>query len=208
LRWLAALLAASAIGLTVLHVVTPRLPVNRWTLAVAGKFLIAPPAKPDFEFLSVRPVWQGQSLGTLLHHAALANYNRGLVPWKLEDQTYRDYVLSPQIDPAVTGGMNWRRQLWEHFYPRVRRDDNPMSTAQIVVRHLRERVGISPDHSARTAVETIWTQGMTDEAGFEQIYVAALRSVGIAARLDDHKQAEMLSDGKWQPAPRPLMTSW
>jgi hypothetical protein len=83
-----------------------------------------------------------------------------------------------------------------------------MAAAQVVVRFLRERVGISSDYPYRVGVETIWTQGMTDEAGFDRIYVAALRSVGIAARLNDRKQTELLSDGKWQPAPRPLITTW
>ena len=80
--------------------------------------------------------------------------------------------------------------------------------ARIVARCLRQRVGISPNYPHRVGVETIWTQGMTDEAGFEWVYVAALRSVGIAARLGDRRQTEILAEGKWQLAPRPLVTSW
>jgi hypothetical protein len=49
---------------------------------------------------------------------------------------------------------------------------------------------------------------LTDPVGFEKIYVAALRSVGIAARLNAGAQAELFADGKWQPAPRPIIDSF
>ena len=45
---------------------------------------------------------------------------------------------------------------------------------------------------------------MTDMAGFERIYVAALRSVGIAAQLGAQGQAEVWTGAVWQVAPRPL----
>ena len=46
---------------------------------------------------------------------------------------------------------------------------------------------------------------MTDERGFERIYVAALRSVGLAARLSSAEgRAEVWSGRDWQSAPRPL----
>ena len=34
---------------------------------------------------------------TLLEHVELANYNRGLVNWKVDEQVYREFVLSAQI---------------------------------------------------------------------------------------------------------------
>ncbi|MCC6819121.1 MAG: hypothetical protein IT579_00170, partial [Verrucomicrobia subdivision 3 bacterium] len=77
-----------------------------------------------------------------------------------------------------------------------------------VVRYLRERVGIDPAYSYRVGVETIWTQQMTDEIGFERIYVAALRSVGIAARLNAGQRAELWAGNNWHEAPRPIVTSW
>ena len=65
-------------------------------------------------------------------------------------------------------------------------------------------MGISADYSYRVGVETIWTQGMTDATGFERIYVAALRSVGIAAELGAQGQAKVWTGVDWQSAPRPL----
>ena len=37
------------------------------------------------------------------------------------------------------------------------------------------------------------------------MYVAALRSVGVPARLNAQGEAELLLNGKWQSAPRPLV---
>ena len=53
--------------------------------------------------------------------------------------------------------LDWRRKLWEAFYPQVRHASEPDRAARIVVRVLRERVGVSPDYPYRVGVETIWT---------------------------------------------------
>jgi hypothetical protein len=143
-----------------------------------------------------------------LQHVELANLQRSQFYMDLEPAIFQQFVLSPIVDWLPLAELDWRRTLWENFYPRVRRENEPLAAAQIVVRFLRERVGISPDYPYRVGAETIWTQGMTDEAGFERVYVAALRSVGIAARLNGNKQAELFADGQWQLAPRPLITSW
>lgn len=50
-------------------------------------------------------------------------------------------------------------------------------------------------------VSEIWLRQITDEAGFQVIYVAALRSVGVPARLDANGRAEFYDGGKWQVAP-------
>jgi transglutaminase-like putative cysteine protease len=49
----------------------------------------------------------------------------------------------------------------------------------------------------------IWLRQTTDEAGFEIIYVAALRSVGVPARLDSNCHAKFWDGNKWQTAPAP-----
>jgi dienelactone hydrolase len=108
----------------------------------------------------------------------------------------------------VSGDLNWRRPLWESFYPRIRHETDPLSAAQIVVRFLRERVTIIPGYLDHAGVKEIWERELTGPAGFEKIYVAALRSVGIAARLNADAQAELFADGKWQPAPRPIIDSF
>ena len=240
LRWLAALLATWALVETALHLVPPCLPVSERTLDIARRFLILPKENSDFQFLAAQPIWHGQKLKTLLTHVELACYNRELINWQLDDTIYRDFVLSPVITGDAGEQLNWRRPLWEEFYPRVRRESSPEDAAKIVVRHLRERVtiigglsrGETPDGTrpamrasqaratpgqpagedarATTAdlpheVPDIWRRQITDEVGFEIVYVAALRSVGVPARLSQKQKAEYFTGATWEQTPRPVL---
>jgi len=208
LRWLAAVLAAAALSQTALQLVPPRLPISERTLAIARNHLVAPKERVDFEFLAAKPFWPGKRLKLLLEHVELANYNRELINWKLDEQMYQQFVLSPEIDPTADGDLNWRRPLWENFYPRIRKEQSPEAAAEIVVRFLRERVTIAEgsDHSA--AVAEIWQGQITNERGFEAVYVAALRSVGVPSRLSSPGRAEFWTGGAWQAAPRPRVEGW
>jgi len=215
LRGVAAILAMSAVAVTALHVVLPRLNATDWTLGLARKHLVQATEASDFEFLRAQPVWRGKPLKTLLEHVELAHYNRDLIGWKLDEPVYRDFVLSPQIDPAADGELKWRRALWESFYPRIRKEQDPQAAAEIVVRFLRERVtslGESGKQKAGSGVQgsgasiaDIWRRQVTSERGFEAIYVAALRSVGVPARLGSQGRAECWTGARWQAAPRPLL---
>jgi dienelactone hydrolase len=213
LRWLAGLLAAWALAVTAIHLVPPHLAVTDRTLNVARKFLVQPKEHSDFEFLAAQPIWRGQKLKTLLTHVELAGYNRSLINWKLDEDNYRDYVLSPIIelstlDSRLSSSLHWRRPLWEEFYPRIRRESSPEDAARIVVRHLRERVTIADLPDPPHDVPVIWLRQITDEAGFELIYVAALRSVGVPARLNSQQQAEFWDGAQWRIAPAPSVTAW
>jgi len=78
----------------------------------------------------------------------------------------------------------------------------------MVVRHLRERVTMASLPHPPHDVPGIWLKQITDEAGFEIIYVAALRCVGIPARLNADEQAEFYDGHGWQTAPAPCISSW
>jgi hypothetical protein len=208
LRGLATTLAALALGLTGFRVITPQLAVSHKTLAVARNHLVPPKEREDFDALAANSIWSGQRLLTLLSHVELANYNREFVNWKLDDQIYRKFVLSPIIDPAFDGEMNWRRPLWESCYPRVRKEQSIETAAEVVVRHLRERVTIVEGENLSPGVESVWLRQITNAKGFERAYVAALRSVGIPSRLNSRNQAELLGADGWEPAPRPLVADW
>jgi predicted esterase len=208
LRWLAAALAVAALAQTALLLVPPRLGVSNRTLAIARAHLVAPKERADFEFLAAQPVWRGKRLKTMLEHVELANYTRQLINWKLEEQVYRDYVLSPEIEPAADGGLNWRRLLWENFYPRIRREGDPQAAAEIVVRFLRERVSLAAGDNLPTAVADIWRRQIASERVFEALYVAAMRSVGIPSRLGAEGRAQLWNGSAWQAAPRPLVERW
>jgi hypothetical protein len=204
LRRLAGLFALAALGLTALHLGTPQLRVSERTLNIARKHLVPPGEKRDFEYLAAKPVWSGKPLKTLLQHAHLANYNRSLVNWKLEETLYREFVLSPEIDPAFDGPMNWRRPLWESCYPRIRNEAIlSAAVAEMVVQHLRERVAVSDGGNPPADVQAAWERQVTSAAGFERICVAGLRSAGIPARLSAQGAAEFWNGVEWRPAATP-----
>jgi hypothetical protein len=138
----------------------------------------------------------------------LANYNRQLINWKLDDKMYQDFVLSPVLTGDSNEQLDWRRPLWEEFYLRTRHESSPEDAAKIVMKHLRERVTIATLPNPPQDVPGIWLKQITDEAGFEIIYVAALRSVGVPARLDSNRHAEFWDGNKWQSAPSPSVISW
>jgi hypothetical protein len=54
-------------------------------------------------------------------------------------------------------------------------------------------------------VAEIWQRQITNERGFEAVYVAALRSVGVLSRLGAQGRAEFWTGAAWQAAPRPLV---
>jgi Transglutaminase-like superfamily len=201
-------LGCGAAFLTAIHLILPQMAVRDLTLSLADALLVPATWRADFEFLAQNPVAQGKRLGAILAHAELAHLQRQQFYQALEESIYLQFVLSPVVDTLPVSELDWRRTLWENFFPRVRREHDPALAAQTVVRYLRERVGIDPSYSYRLGVETIWTQQMTDEIGFERVYVAALRSVGIAARLGDAGRAELWTGNAWHQAPRPIIAGW
>ena len=204
LRVAATLLGSVAVLATAVHLIPPRMPVSGFTLELAGEFLVSARLQDDFAFITQQAVWRGKRLGALLDHVELSDLQRRQFYPNLDSYIFQTCVLSPNIDQLPLSELDWRRPFWEHFYPRVRGEHDPLAGAQVIVRCLRERVGISSEYPYRVGVETIWIQGMTDMAGFERIYVAALRSVGIAAQLGAQGQAEVWTGAVWQVAPRPL----
>jgi hypothetical protein len=66
-------------------------------------------------------------------------------------------------------------------------------------------IGVQPVAGGR--VESSWKLGATDGPSFEELYTAALRSIGIAARLGRQGKTELWTGVEWRPAPRPLVES-
>lgn len=209
LRAAAVVLATLALAESGVHLVTPQLAVGGTTLEMARNWLVAPKMVEEFNLMAADSVWQGRPLKWLLDSVELSHYNRNeLINWKVDEPIYRQFVLQPDIDSVADKELNWRRPLWESFYPRIRKEDSPEAAAQIVVRYLRERVTIDPKLGCTPGIETAWSRGITDEKGFEIIYVAALRSVGIGARLNSSGQAEYWTGKTWANAPRPVISSF
>jgi len=193
-----AFILASVAGLqTAAYVGTPFLPINHLTLAFARKCLVPPGERDDLDYLAANPIWKGRELRSLLEHVDLANYNRRLINWKLDDSTYRAYVLSPAIQAERDGLSRWRRPLWEYFYPQIRKRADPEAAAKIILPQLRQRLKIS--EKARSTIGEMWLRQTADAAGFEALCVAAFRSAGIPARLDEGGRAEFFDGKIWMP---------
>ena len=182
--------------------------VNDRSLALARRGLIANPWRDDFECLATNEVWRGKPLKLLLDSAELANYNRNLVNWKTPEPVYREYVLSPMIHDTAADDITWRRELWENFYPRVRHEDR-LRTKRQPRRLCSFFASASPLRQEwirrATGFCHAWEAGIANPTGFELLYEAALRSVGVAARLDTSNRTEFWNGQNWLPAPRSLM---
>ncbi len=194
-------IAICAACVTAIHLVPPQFAISDRTLAAARKYLLQSKEDVDFEALAGQPIWEGRKLKVLLEHTELAGYNRELINWKLDDGVYRDFVLKPVITGQPGERLDWRRLLWEEFYPRVRHEKDAVEATAIVVRHLRERVTVADAPGLPREVPEIWLRQITDRTGFEVVYVAALRSVGVPARLNGEGKAEFYDGVKWREAP-------
>lgn len=212
LRCLAAVFAILAVVQTALHLGTPRFGVTAGSLGIGREWLIPEKWREDFDTIAYEPYWRGsQKLKTLLTHVELSNYCvYELINWEIEKEIYNRCVLSPIIgaeDLEDAAELDWRRPLWEFFYPRIRKEDFTERAAKIIARNLRERVTIitadCPD-----GIETIWRNQLADERGFQRIYVAAMRSAGVPARLDHRQQAEFWTGSEWKSAPAPAIIVW
>jgi hypothetical protein len=202
--WCIAALAVLQLGW---RLALPRQPISKRVISLARTIMPTRLWQRDFDWLCADRNWLGKPLKALLEHIELANLQRTQFYVQLPDAMYREFILSPKISEADRDPWDWRRQFWEAFYSRIRTERNPFVAAQTVVRFLRERVEIVPGASVSTGVRRGWQCGATDKAGFEKTYVAALRSVGIATRLDSQARAELWTGEKWVLAPRPLIES-
>lgn len=135
-------------------------------------------------------------------HVRLAQRQRSQFYENIDSETFSNYVLNPVI--SASSGTRWRRMLWRTTYPHVRNSRDAVLAARTMVAYLRSRVTVVRG-AIRGSVEDAWRSGITDTQGFEALYVAALRAVGIAARLDATDNAELLAGQTWVPAPRPLI---
>jgi transglutaminase-like putative cysteine protease len=193
----------SAIAESALHLIPLQSKITPQTLEFARGHLIPPEWKNDFETLAALPIWREQPLRTLFGHLELAHYTTyQLENWKVDEETYHHYVLSP----AITGDdreLNWRRSLWDNFYPRVRHESSLQNAASIVGQFLRQRVTIASDYPGAPGIESAWNVRVANPSDFECLYVAALRSVGIPARLNASRHTEYWTGQTWESAPRP-----
>ncbi len=201
LLWTAAvLLAVAAVGQVSLRWVLPRLHATPRHITLARMALVQERERADFDYLTREHATGRQKIGPLVEHAHLASYTRPLLNWKMDDPLYRAYVLSPGIS-AADGAMDWRRTLWESFYPRIRNAPDTQTAAAAIARHLRERITIAPGADWPSSVTDIWDKQITSAEGFSTIHVAALRACGVPARMGPSGNAEFWTGTEWAAVP-------
>lgn len=203
--WVVSLVTALfAVGQTVTYLTLARSTASPENLARAERRLLRPGLHTDWEWL----VKSGQSAGTTvsewLDTVELANLQRRQFYEAVPENLFRDHILSPQIGPDRVLAGALRRELWRHFAPRVRKEADIAAAAVIVVRELRIRVTPQAGRSAETLLLS-WQRGAAQPAVWEALYVATLRSAGIAARVGESGRAEIWLSSDWRAAPRPLV---
>ena len=148
-------------------------------------------------------------VGVLLEHIELSDLQKRQFYDSTTPEQFEKYILSPIISPEMERDLGWRRLMWEHVYPRIRNEHDPAVAATMVARYLRQRVTVANHRVQGNTLDlrTAWESGMITADEFEVLYVAALRSVGIGARINVEGKTEFLENTHWQLAPRPLVES-
>lgn len=142
-------------------------------------------------------------LRDLRDHVILSHYRGPFLYGSLPEEIWHQHVVSPWIRSGLNPA--WRKPLWRFFYPRVRKADSPEEAARILVNALRERVVPNPATPQSPDWEASWNLRSAHPSQWEEMYVAALRAVTVAARLRPDGLAEIYNGNQWIPAPRPSL---
>ena len=208
-----ALACAFAMVNSALHLALPLWPATPRTINWAERSIVRPELKESFRWLATQleripaTAHRGAApqLRTLLEHAELAALQRDVTDWTVTEDLWREWILSPWIE-GPQDDMQWRRMLWQHFHPRVRRESNPAAAVEIVARQLALRLQVRDGAPVGDTIREMWAQGTTDQEGFDRLYMATLRSVGVPTRVGDNGRPEFHNGEKWRAAPRPFST--
>jgi hypothetical protein len=195
--------ALFALAQTTANLALMRSEATSANLAKAERGLLNPALTGDWQWLLKSGLSAGVTVSEWLDTVELANLQQRQFYDALPEGLFRDLVLSPQLMPGqtLTGGL--RRELWRHFAPRVRKEAEITGAAVIIARELRTRVTPQATVDAGALLQA-WQRGEAQPVEWEALFIAALRSAGIAARAGGAGKAEIWLGSAWQAAPRPL----
>ena len=198
--------ALFAAGQTITYLALVRSSASPENLAQAERRLLRPGRHADWEWLGQSGQAAGTTVSEWLETVELAGLQRQQFYQTLPEDLFRAHILSPQLrsSQVMTGAL--RRELWRHFAPRVRKEAEIPAAAVIIARELRVRVTPQSGAGGATLLRS-WQSGTAQPVIWEALYVAALRSTGIAARVGATGEAEIWLGSAWQAAPRPLFTT-
>jgi len=191
--WLCAGLGTVAAGLTVFSLGLGWAEAKGSAGRLAGMWLVAPHLRGDWEWAMEACAGLGLSNGLLAEHVELAGIQRRWFFKTEQDEIYRRWVLFPVVGESEDRA--WRRPLWEGLSQHVRRVRMNRDAATIVRRKLYERVAL--DEGAAGGLMAAWRERHGSEEEFEALTVAALRSVGVPARLTN-SLAVFYDVGQWR----------
>jgi hypothetical protein len=209
IRWRAIVVAGSGIilGAVIVGVgmqITLASKPSGWNIAFVRKLLIRPSDLGYFDFVLGESKPVGLPLGSIVEEVHLGSRARKeTFGAAVGGHEFSCYILSDRLGAAFDGHLDWRGPLWRFFYPRVKTSNSTVDAASIVVLALRERIMVDPRIPESSDVGQLWKAKRTSLRDFDFIYVAALRSIGIAARVGKSGKAELLIGERWKLAPRP-----
>ena len=192
-RWLritAGAAMALAMLVSVAHLALPLFPARPVILNLARQWCVRPELRADFDWLCQQPGANRCRIGDLLEHLNLASLQRGQFAASLPENEWREFVLSPWITGAgedIAG----------------RRETDAGLAAQMVARELSKRV-LLQDQISQNNVLAVWKAGAARAEVFQQIEVAALRAVGVPARMGKTGECEFMAGDAWRKMRGPL----
>lgn len=195
LNRLALVLAAVALFLTAFCLGIQQLPAADSSARMAGRWLVPPHLRADWEWATSATHDKGLANGELADHVILAGLQRRWFFATANDALFREHVLNPILSED-TQDTAWRRPLWEALWQLVRKESSRAAAAKRIRRLLYERVTITA--KPRGGIIAAWETRQADRREFEQLTVVALRSVGIPARSSSSGIAEWLDGAQWQ----------
>jgi len=196
---------ASFLCMGVVWILIDRILVTPVAVNVVDTIMFSQRSSDDLHYILNTSTCNGVGMKVILSHIVLSELTRKRFYSRLSDEMFRDFVLSPNIYYVPLNEMNWRIVLWRRFYPKIKSQTDPLIAAQIVARGLKESVCVDATRFRAVGIETTWVEQETDEVGFQMLYVASLRSVGIAARLTAETRVEFWTGEVWSNAPQVLV---
>jgi hypothetical protein len=202
LAWVVTALALSATALNLGLLMLRPGPV---TEPLAARVMVSQGQENDFKWLTRNTSAPTPTVAALVDWVRLCDLQKRAYYQNLDHATYRNFVLSGFIATNCPTRLDWRRPLWEATCPRIKGLSDPTLAATLVAQFLRSRITVLPDLEGPAGVAAMWDMQITNVRGFERIYIAALRSIGIAARLSQTDKAEFWTGTCWREAPPPVL---
>lgn len=179
LRQTSMIIAAAAVGMTLFCVGIGYFPARGAPGRLAAKWLIPDHLRSDWDWALNEYRELHINNRELATHIELAGIQRRWFFKTEVDELHRQYVLNPVVEDD--DDIHWRRPLWEGLSQLVRRSRSNTEAALTVRRKLYERVSLVDQSSDRLL--STWNNRQGNDRDFEKLTVAALRAVGIPARL-------------------------